>query len=212
MQVKLAHWDPSIRSLSAVALGRMATLDRPFAEGVLVPYLVGVIQRHRDVELTEGALLALGRVLFALSWKGTEWTDLVGAASNSEKLPHGSLARFCAVDHPVLHAQLIKWPQTASRTLALPADTLQTIANLPIGLPLYNTGVLSELVRTAAAVFSGHVALAQLPIHHDSYKTPFIFFITSYCFVANLWTRSWGCCGHICTSTRSRASSQTSRW
>lgn len=62
---KLKHWDPELRRLSALALGRMAPLDPAYAAETILPAALGealspdLLRRH-------GACLALAEVTLAL--------------------------------------------------------------------------------------------------------------------------------------------------
>lgn len=64
-QVKLRHWDKSIRTLSAEALGNLCHLDTDFIESTVVPRLLENSLDTRNVQLRHGAVLGLAEIVYA---------------------------------------------------------------------------------------------------------------------------------------------------
>lgn len=64
-RVKLRHWDKTIRTLSAQAIGKLTHLDTAFIESVAIPYLLENSLDVRNVQLRHGSVIGLAEIILA---------------------------------------------------------------------------------------------------------------------------------------------------
>ena len=86
--VKLFHWDPTIRQLSAKSLHGLAYLDTTYMKKNVLPYLVNKCT-NQDLCVRHGALLGLSEIILALGqeeYEGELQTNITELVATIEKL------------------------------------------------------------------------------------------------------------------------------
>ena len=63
--IKLRHWDPDIRILSAQALSDLAPLEMAYVESTVIPYLLESCLDPKDFQLRHGAIRGLAEIILA---------------------------------------------------------------------------------------------------------------------------------------------------
>jgi hypothetical protein len=64
-RIKLCHWDPVIRILSAQALSDLTPLEMDYVESTVIPYLLESSLHPKDFQLRHGAVRGLAEIILA---------------------------------------------------------------------------------------------------------------------------------------------------